>query len=120
MFCSPSTNVIMRSSKKVNNSFAYVYKQTLKVMYLFVDFDLYLKRPGSRGEICLNPERDITEYGIKKDVIKLIMKAHNITTDISIYSKDSNAAIIKGKALLKCGLHLHVFWAKKTHCLHSP
>ena len=36
--------------------------------FFSIDFDLYLKRPGSRGEICLNPERDITEYGIKKDV----------------------------------------------------
>ena len=42
----------------------------LAMIFFPIDFDLYLKRPGSRGEICLNPERDITEYGIKKDVRK--------------------------------------------------
>ena len=38
------------------------------LLIVLIDFDLYLKRPGSRGDICLNPSRDITEYGIKKDV----------------------------------------------------
>ena len=36
--------------------------------FVFIDFDLYLKRPDSRGDICLNPLREVTQYGIKKDV----------------------------------------------------